>query len=168
MSVLVDTWQLRTPGRGVSIPSFREGSGHCIGGLGPRGGPDLLERSGTPGCSGCAPAHPGTRGAPRPVPAGGRVRDCCWVNRAPDRRGPAVWTQSRVTTRLLPRHSKRGYPNPGVPTVAPGPTSGEVRTRGWGHYRDVLLRNLIVLVCSWRERASWTPGASTPVARFRY
>ena len=128
---------------GVSIPSLSEGSGHCTGvrapieGPGPRGGPDLLERSGTPGCSGRAPAHPGTRGAPRPVPAGGRVRDCCWVNRAPDRRGPAVWTQSRVTTRLLSRHSKRGYPSPGVPTVAPGPTLGEVRTRRWGHYRDV-------------------------------
>ena len=43
--------------------------------------------------------------------------------------------------RLLPRHSKKGYPSPGVPTVAPGPTSGEVRTRRWGHYHDVFRRN---------------------------
>ena len=70
--------------------------------------------------------------------------------------------------RPLPRHSKRGYPSPGVPTVAPVPTSGEVRTRRWGHYRDVFLRSLIALVCSWRERVSRTPEAGTPVARFRY
>ena len=70
--------------------------------------------------------------------------------------------------KALPRHSKRGYPSPGVPTVAPEPTSGEVRTRRWGHYCDVSLRNLIALVCSWRERASRTPEAGTPVARFRY
>jgi len=27
--------------------------------------------------------------------------------------------------KALPRYSKKGYPSPGVPTVAPGPTSGE-------------------------------------------
>ena len=62
---------------------------------------------------------------------------------------------------------QEGYPNPGVPTVAPGPTSGEVRTRGWGHYRDVFLRNLITLVCLYKERVLRTPEAGTPVARFR-
>ena len=55
----------------------------------------------------------------------------------------------------MPRLSKRGYPGPGVPTVAPGPTLGEVRTRGWGHYRDALL---IVLACSWQERVLRTPS----------
>ena len=44
--------------------------------------------------------------------------------------------------KALPRYSKKGYPSPGVPTVAPGPTSGEVRTRGWGHYRDVFPHKL--------------------------
>jgi len=59
--------------------------------------------------------------------------------------------------RLLPRHSKRGYPSPGVPTVAPGPTSGEVRTHGWGHHHDVFPHNLVVSVCSCQERVLRTP-----------
>jgi len=61
----------------------------------------------------------------------GRVR---W---ALDRGGPAaqpVIAQLRITTRVLPSHSKRGYP---------GPTSGEVQTRRWGHYCDVFRRNLV-------------------------
>ena len=39
--------------------------------------------------------------------------------------------------------------------MAPGPTSGEVRTRGWGPYRDALL---IVLARSCRERVLRTPS----------
>ena len=57
----------------------------------------------------------------------------------------------------MPRHSKRVYPSPGVPTVAPGPTSGEVRTRGWGHYCDVFPHNFVVSACSCRERVLRTP-----------
>ena len=46
--------------------------------------------------------------------------------------------------------------------MAPGPTSGEVRTRRWGHYRDVFWHNLAVLACSCHERVLRTPkGRST-------
>ena len=40
-----------------------------------------------------------------------------------------------MTTRVLPCCSRSRYPCYRVPTVATGPTSGEVRTRRWGHYR---------------------------------
>ena len=60
-----------------------------------------------------------------------------------------------------PRTS-RGVPDlPGVPDPCrvpdPRPTSGEVRTRGWGHYHDVFQRNLAVSVCSCREWVLRTP-----------
>ena len=41
--------------------------------------------------------------------------------------------------------------------MAPGPTSGEVRTRGWGHYCDVFPHNFVVSACSCRERVLRTP-----------
>ena len=50
--------------------------------------------------------------------------------------------QLRITTRVLPCRSKSGYPCYRVPTVAPGPTLGEVRTRRWGHYCDLALHSL--------------------------
>ena len=52
-------------------------------------------------------------------------------------------------------HRKRGYPSPEVPTVTPGPTLGEVRTRRWGHYHDAML---IALACPCRERVLRTPS----------
>ena len=45
--------------------------------------------------------------------------------------------QLRITTQVLPCRSKSGYPCYRVPTVAPGPTLGEVRTHRWGHYCDL-------------------------------
>ena len=55
---------------------------------------------------------------------------------------PPFTTWLRITTRALPCCSRSGYPCYRVPTVAPGPTSGEVRTRRWGHYCDLVLHNL--------------------------
>ena len=62
-----------------------------------------------------------------PSPSGKRVRNRWSGEMESD---PGFW--------LL---SKRGYPSPEVPTVAPGPTSGKVRIRRWGDYRDVFRRN---------------------------
>jgi len=62
-----------------------------------------------------------------------------------------------MTTRVLPCCSRSGCPCYRVQTVAPGPTSGEVRTRGWGHHHDVFPRNLAVSACSCRERVLRTP-----------
>ena len=50
--------------------------------------------------------------------------------------------QLQITTRVLPCHSKSGYPCYRVPTVAPGPTLGEVRTHRWGHFYDLALYSL--------------------------
>ena len=74
----------------------------------------LLGRSGAPAVR--AARLFGTRVVPGPFPIVSQVWDCCREIRTPDHRGPAVWTLSRITTRPLPRHSKRGYPSPGVPT----------------------------------------------------
>jgi len=49
-----------------------------------------------------------------------------------------LWT----TTRVLPCCSKSGYPCYRVPTVAPGPTLGKVRTHRWGHFCDLALYGL--------------------------
>ena len=46
---------------------------------------------------------------------------------------------------LLPCCSKSGYPCYRVPTVAPGPTLGEVRTHRWGHFCDLALYSLKLL-----------------------
>ena len=48
MSVLADTWQLRTTRGGVSIPSLGEGSDYYTGGPGPHGGSGTLQWSGPP------------------------------------------------------------------------------------------------------------------------
>jgi len=53
--------------------------------------------------------------------------------------------QLRITTRVLPCCSKSGYPYYRVPTVAPGPTLGEVRTHRWGHFCDLALFSLKLL-----------------------
>src|SRR6185312_12240419 len=106
------------PPRGeVSIPSLSEGSGYYTGVRDPMGGPGLR---GGPDSSGGPeprlfglPASSGTRVVPGPFPVVRQVRDRCREIRTPDHRGPAVWTLSRITSRPLPRHSKRGYPSPG-------------------------------------------------------
>ena len=49
-----------------------------------------------------------------------------------------LWT----TTRVLPCCSKSGYPCYRVPTVAPGPTLGKVRTHRWGHFFELALYGL--------------------------
>ena len=53
--------------------------------------------------------------------------------------------QLRITTRVLPCRSMSGYPCYRVPTVAPGPTLGEVRTHRWGHYCDLASYRLKLL-----------------------
>ena len=155
------------PQDGVSISSLSEGSGYYTA------GPGLPRGSGLHGRSGA----PAVRAERLPLPGHVVSPD---LSQPWDGSGPLLGEQDsgpqgfgcldvvKDNTRLLPRHSKRGYPSPGVPTVAPGPTSGEVQTRGWGHYRDVFLRNLIASVCSCREQESRTPESGTQVARFRY
>ena len=53
--------------------------------------------------------------------------------------------QLRITTQVLPCRSKSGYPCYRVPTVAPGPTLGEVRTHRWGHFCDLALYSFKLL-----------------------
>ena len=53
--------------------------------------------------------------------------------------------QLRITTRVLLCCSKSGYPCCRVPTVAPGPTLGEVRAHRWGHFCDLALFSLKLL-----------------------
>src|SRR4029078_10831061 len=72
-----------------------------------------------------------------PIPRRGMARGRCpgegkaW----PVGPGYSVFpAQLRINTRVLPCRSKSRYPCYRVPTVAPGPTLGEVRTHRWGHY----------------------------------
>ena len=53
--------------------------------------------------------------------------------------------QLRITTHVLPCRSKSGYPCYRVPTVASGPTLGEVRTHRWGHFCDLAPYSLKLL-----------------------
>ena len=50
-------------------------------------------------------------------------------------RSPLLWSGGAQceSPRVPPSPCIRGYPILRVPTVAPGPTSGEVRTCRWGH-----------------------------------
>jgi len=86
--------------------------------------------------------------SPDPSPSGKRVRGR-WpeeVRACPMGPGCSVlWAQLRITTRVLPCRSKSGYPCYRVPTVAPGPTLGEVRTHRWGHFCDLAPYSLKLL-----------------------
>ena len=81
-----------------------------------------------------------TRGVSGPIPRRGTVRGR-WPGEGkawPVGPGYSVLpVQLRITTRVLPCRSKSGYPCYRVPTVAPGPTLGEVRTHRWGHFCDL-------------------------------
>jgi len=135
-----DTWRLRTSPRRDAGSLRTGGSGWYVGVRDPVGGPRPQAVNAECSLLWDTWHH---RTLPRAGNGSGAVGRVRW---ALDRGGPAAQpfsAQLRITTRVLPRHSKRGYPGPGVPTVAPGPTSGEVRTRRWGHYRDVFRRNLV-------------------------
>jgi len=89
-----------------------------------------------------------TRGVTGPILRRGTVRGR-WPGEGkawPVGPGYSVFpAQLRITTRVLPCCSKSGYPCYRVPTVAPGPTLGEVRTRRWGHFSDLALYSLKLL-----------------------
>ena len=86
-----------------------------------------------------------TRGVSGPIPRRGTVRGRWPGEEKAWPMGPGysvLPVQLRITTRVLSCCGKSGYPCYRVPTVAPGPTLGEVRTRRWGHYRDLALHSL--------------------------
>jgi len=89
-----------------------------------------------------------TRGATGPILRRGTVRGR-WPGEGkawPVGPGYSVSpAQLRITTRVLLCCSKSGYPCCRVPTVAPGPTSGEVRAHRWGHFCDLALYSLKLL-----------------------
>jgi len=89
-----------------------------------------------------------TRGATGPILRRGTVRGR-WPGEGkawPVGPGYSVCpAQLRITTRVLLCCSKSGYPCCRVPTVAPGPTLGEVRAHRWGHFCDLALYSLKLL-----------------------
>jgi len=57
-------------------------------------------------------------------------------------------------------HSRSGYPSYRVPTVAPGPTSGEVTNLQVGHNRDLVLSNLVASGAQWCALRESCPASS--------
>ena len=127
------------------------------GGFGPlhgEGSPDGRRRSRTPlgvrGFGGQLGASLPWRHVAPPDPSSGGersgavglVREKAWPVGPGYSVSPA---QLRITTRVLPYCSKSGYPCCRVPTVAPGPTLGEVRAHRWGHFCDLALYSLKLL-----------------------
>ena len=89
-----------------------------------------------------------TRGVTGPILMRGMVRGR-WLGEGkawPVGPGYSVLlVQLRITTQVLPSCRKSGYPCYRVPTVAPGPTLGEVRTHRWGHFCYLALFSLKLL-----------------------
>ena len=109
------------------------------------GGPGPLWGVRGLGCRLRASPPQGHVASPDPSQSGERARAVGPVRQNPDPWGlaaPLFLALLRMTTRVLPCCSRSGYPCYRVPTVAPGPTSGEVRPRRWGHYCDLVLHNL--------------------------
>jgi len=110
--VPADTWRLRTSPRQDAGSLRTGGSGWYAGVRDPVGGP----RPPTVNVERSLLDTWRHRTLPRAGNGSGTVGRVRW---ALDRGGPAVQpvsAQLRITTRVLPRHSKRGYPGPGVPT----------------------------------------------------